>query len=49
LKLTRIFDDLNALYLDETDLARFGPVAEVFFNINDLAALDKAREIAGRN
>ena len=43
LKLTRIFDDLNALYLDETDLARFGPVAEVFFNINDLAALDKAR------
>jgi len=48
LKLTRIFDDLNALYLDETDLSCFGLAAEVFFNINDLAALDKAREIAGR-
>ncbi len=48
LKLTRIFEDLNALYLDETVFSCFGQVSELFFNINDPAALEKAREIAGR-
>lgn len=48
LKLTRIFEDLNTLYLDEKALDSFGPLPEVFFNINDPIALEQAREIAGR-
>lgn len=46
LKLTRIFGDLHTLYVEEAVLSAFGPVREMFFNINDPAALKKAREIA---
>ncbi|MGI6435234.1 MAG: molybdenum cofactor guanylyltransferase [Syntrophomonadaceae bacterium] len=48
LKLTRIFEDLHTLYIEEAVLSSFGPVKEMFFNINDPTALEKAREIARR-
>lgn len=48
LKLTRIFEDLNTLYIENTVLSSFGAVKEMFFNVNDPIALEKAREIARR-
>ncbi len=48
LKLTRIFQDLNTRYLDENALSQFGTAQELFFNINDAAALQKAREMVRR-
>lgn len=48
LKLVRIFEELDTRVLQESELARFGKVDEIFFNVNDAAALQKAQEIAGR-
>lgn len=48
LKLTRIFDDLDALVIKEDELKRFGDLQEIFFNINDPEALTQARTMAGR-
>lgn len=49
LKLTRVFrEQLNAVIVDETELARFENFRDAFFNINDLDALERARESAGR-
>jgi molybdopterin-guanine dinucleotide biosynthesis protein A len=48
LKLVRIFEELDTLILPETELTGFGKVEEIFFNVNDAAALQKAQEIAGR-
>lgn len=48
LKLVRIFEELNALVLTESELSQFGIVEEIFFNVNDEKALIKAREMAGR-
>jgi molybdopterin-guanine dinucleotide biosynthesis protein A len=48
LKLVRVFEELDALILKENELARFGKVEEIFFNVNDASALQKAQEIAGR-
>lgn len=47
-KLIRIFEELNALALNRDVLANFGKVEEVFLNVNDVQALDKAKLIAGR-
>lgn len=48
LKLVRIFEELDARVLKENELTRFGKAEEIFFNVNDAAALQKAQEIAGR-
>lgn len=49
LKLTRIFEDLNTLYVDEGEFLPFGLPEHIFFNINDQEALQRAREMAGRD
>jgi len=48
LKLTRLFEELNALIIEEEELACFGNLDELFLNINDQDALQKADMIAGR-
>lgn len=48
LKLVRIFSDLDALVLKDDELAMFGSIKEIFFNVNDSAALVQARDMAGR-
>jgi molybdopterin-guanine dinucleotide biosynthesis protein A len=48
LKLTLIFNELNALVLKEDELQKFGSVREMFFNVNDPDALAEAQKIAGR-
>lgn len=48
LKLMPLLDNLNALFVDESELTPFGPLDEIFLNVNDSAALEKARLIAGR-
>lgn len=49
LKLTRVFRErLNAAIINEGELASFINFREAFLNINDLDALEKARESAGR-
>lgn len=48
LKLTRLFEELNALELNEAVLSQFGSIEEMFFNINDAAALEKARVMMER-
>ncbi|MEN6328511.1 MAG: molybdenum cofactor guanylyltransferase [Syntrophomonas sp.] len=48
LKLTLLFNELDALVLDESELQQFGKTEEIFFNINDQEALEKARNMAGR-
>lgn len=48
LKLVRVFEELDTLIIPETELASFGKVEEIFFNVNDAAALQKAQELAGR-
>ncbi len=47
-KLIRIFEELNALTLNRNELERFGVVEELFLNVNDLEALNRAKQIAGR-
>lgn len=48
LKLTRLFEELNALIIEEEELQCFGNLDEIFFNVNDQEALQKAEIIAGR-
>lgn len=49
LKLIRIIqEELDIRVIKEQELAQFGQVKEIFFNVNDAAALLKAQEIAGR-
>lgn len=48
LKLILIFNELDALVLDESELRQFGKTEEIFFNVNDQEALEKARDMAGR-
>lgn len=49
LKLTRVFrEQLDAAIVDEKELGRFENFRDAFFNINDLDALQRARESAGR-
>lgn len=47
-KLVRIFEELNALVLNRSDLERFGIVEEIFLNVNDMTTLNLATKIAGR-
>lgn len=47
LKLTRLFrEKLDAVMVQSSDLEPFGNVEEMFFNINDIKALENARKIA---
>lgn len=49
LKLIRLFhEQLDAVVVNESELAAFGNVNELFFNINDVDDLEKAQAIAGR-
>ncbi len=49
LKLVRLFyEQLDAVVVNESELAAFGDVNELFFNINDVDDLEKAQAIAGR-
>lgn len=48
LKLILIFNELDALILEESDLRQFGKTEETFFNINDQEALEKAVIMARR-
>ncbi|MEN6390526.1 MAG: molybdenum cofactor guanylyltransferase [Syntrophomonas sp.] len=49
LKLVRLFyEQLDAVVVNESELAVFGDVNELFFNINDVDDLEKAQTIAGR-
>ena len=48
LKLTRLFEELDALIIEEEEITSFGNLDELFFNINDQEALEKAALIAGR-
>lgn len=48
LKLVRIFEEFNALVLTRSELERYGIVEELFLNVNDIQALDRATQIAGR-
>ena len=47
-KLIRIFEELNSLILNRNQLEKFGVVEELFLNVNDLEALNIAKQIAGR-
>jgi len=49
LKLVRLFyEQLDAVILNESELAALGDVKELFFNINNTDDLEKAKTIAGR-
>lgn len=48
LKLTRLFEELNAEIVEEEELKRFGDLEEIFLNVNDQITLEKAAVIAGR-
>jgi molybdopterin-guanine dinucleotide biosynthesis protein A len=48
LKLVRLFSQLDVLVLKDDELETFGSSKEIFFNVNDPAALAKARNMAGR-
>jgi molybdopterin-guanine dinucleotide biosynthesis protein A len=49
LKLIRVFEEkLNANIITEQDMASFGNIHEIFMNVNNPAALESARTIAGR-
>lgn len=48
LKLTRLFEELNAEIVEEEELERFGDLDEIFLNVNDQITLQKAAVIAGR-
>jgi molybdopterin-guanine dinucleotide biosynthesis protein A len=47
-KLIRIFEELETLILNRNELKKFGVVEELFLNVNDLEALNRAKQIAGR-
>ncbi len=47
-KLIRIFEELNSLTLNQAELEKFGVVEEIFLNVNDVEALNRAKQIAGR-
>ena len=49
LKLTRLFEELDAIIIEEEELACFGDLDELFLNVNDQDALEKAKIIAGRS
>lgn len=48
LKLTRIFEGLSTIIIEEEDLIPFGSPTDIFFNVNDQAALVQAREMSWR-
>jgi len=49
LKLIRVFEEeLNAKIITEQEMDSFGNIHEIFMNVNDPAALELARMIAGR-
>lgn len=48
LKMALLFEELNALAIEEEEIARFGNKAEMFHNINSEEDLLKAEKIAGR-
>ncbi len=48
LKLIRVFEELNACVIPQIELEEFGNPREIFMNVNDQAALDYAKQIAGR-
>jgi len=49
LKLIRIIEEeLDIRVVKEEELAQFGQVKEIFLNVNDAAALQKAQQIARR-
>lgn len=48
LKTSLIFRELNAKVLDELEVARFGNLDDIFFNINDEKALAYAQELSRR-
>ncbi len=48
LKLVRIFEEFDALVLPRSELEKYGIVEEIFLNVNDIQALDRATQIAGR-
>lgn len=48
LKLILIFKELDNIKLSGSELSRFGNVKEIFLNVNEPEALNKARIIAGR-
>ncbi len=47
LKLIRFVESINTRYLYENELLPFGNLETMFFNVNDMAALLRAREIYG--
>ncbi len=47
LKLTRFVETLNIRYLNEKEIEAFGNIENIFLNVNDLLALERAREISG--
>lgn len=47
-KLIRIFDELNSLEIDRSEIEKFGVAEEMFLNVNDIEALNLATQIAGR-
>lgn len=48
LKLIRLFEELNAVIIDEKELEQFGVLDELFLNVNDQMALQRAAAIAGK-
>lgn len=48
LKLTRVFEQLKTRFIYEDEMKMFGDVQKIFFNVNDPAALEKAREMVRR-
>ncbi len=47
LKLTMFVESLNTRYMYENEMEYFGDISTMFFNVNDLAALKRAREMSG--
>ncbi len=47
LKLTWFVDSLNTRYVNENEIRSFGEIETMFLNVNDLAALKRAREMSG--
>ncbi|MDD4109619.1 MAG: molybdenum cofactor guanylyltransferase [Prolixibacteraceae bacterium] len=48
LKLTKLFEELNSIIIEEEELKCFGNLDELFLNVNDQSALQRAALIAGR-
>ncbi len=47
LKLTRFVESLNTRYVCENEMRYFGDIPTMFLNVNDLAALRRARKMSG--